>query len=56
MNPEPKTIMRQLKRLSQIEPRSEALERALANARAKLADLAAEPVRTLPRNRKTFFF
>jgi outer membrane lipoprotein-sorting protein len=52
MSLKPKTILRQLKQLSQIEPKSEALERALANARAQLAGLAAEPARTLPSNRK----
>ncbi|MGO9107675.1 MAG: hypothetical protein ACLP9L_00450 [Thermoguttaceae bacterium] len=55
MSPKPKTILRQLKQLSQIEPEGEALERALANARARLAGLAAEPAVTLPRNQEISF-
>jgi outer membrane lipoprotein-sorting protein/protocatechuate 3,4-dioxygenase beta subunit len=44
MDPKPKTILRQLKQLSQIAPTNEAAERALAGARATLSSLAAKPV------------
>lgn len=52
MNPKPKQILRQLDKLSRIEPNNEAVEQALAHARAKLAGLAAEHARPLPFNRK----
>ena len=55
MNLKPKTILRQLNRLSQIEPKNEAAQRALANARATLAGLAAEPARPLPSDRTLSF-
>ena len=55
MNDELKTILRHLNRLSQIEPNEEAVERALANARARLAGSGAEPVGPLPSNREYSF-
>ncbi len=55
MNLKPKTILRQLNQLSQIEPKNEAVERALVNARAKLASLTAKPARPIPFNRKFSF-
>ncbi len=56
MNRKPKMILRQLKQLSRIEPKDEALEHAIANAKARLASLATEPARPLSHNPKTSFF
>ena len=43
MNSEAKKVLQQLKQLSQIEPESDAAERAVARARATLTGLAAKP-------------
>jgi outer membrane lipoprotein-sorting protein len=55
MKPGPKTILRRLKQVSEIEPQDEAVERALGRARAKLARLAAEPARAIPQDKENFF-
>jgi outer membrane lipoprotein-sorting protein len=51
MSPKAKPVLSQLKAISRVEPRSEAVANALANARAKLATLAGEePPRPPSRN------
>ena len=55
MNLKPKMILRLFDQLSRIESTNESVERALANARAKLAGLAAEPARPLPSKRNYSF-
>ena len=53
MKPKTKTILRQLKQLSQMKPENDAAERAVARARATLTRMAAQPTPARLSDRKS---